>query len=112
MEGKQSWLLGTLGVVVLACAAWWFLRPAPEMSGPGYQYAMALFSVCNRQDTGRLEGLMAQVAKAESAGEITARDARWLASIMRKAEKGRWSEASASVRKLMELQVKAAPALP
>ncbi len=110
---QDRWLWGLLALLAAGAVGYWFAnRPYGEVSQAGYAYATALFSACNQQDEGRLNTIAAMVADAEGAGDLHAREARWLRQIIGKGLDGNWQQASRAVRKLMEDQRRKAPPLP
>ena len=77
-----------------------------EMSPLAYEYAKALYSVCNRQDQGRLELLRERIISSREQAELTARESDWLTDIIASADEGDWESAVLSTRRLMEDQVR------
>ena len=74
--------------------------------GPkAYEFAKALYSVCNRRDEARLEKIAQMVEEAKTKGELTDKESAWLQDIVDRARDGDWEEASASAREMMEDQV-------
>lgn len=76
-----------------------------EVTPRGYDYAKALYSICNRRDEARLEQFASLIEADLSDGEISEREGDWLNDIVAQAREGHWSEANAAVRRLLEDQV-------
>ena len=76
-----------------------------EVSEKAYEYAQALYSICNRQDKGRLEGLAELVQASVDESEVSSQEAAWLGAIIDEAREGEWKSASKRARRLMEDQV-------
>ncbi|TWT78175.1 hypothetical protein Pla123a_09650 [Posidoniimonas polymericola] len=77
-----------------------------EVSPVAYDYSMALYSLANRQDGGKLDAVAEQIDASHAAGDLTDREAGWLHDILADAESGDWQSASASARRMMQDQVK------
>ena len=77
-----------------------------EVSPEAYQYSQALYSVCNRQDQGKLDRFRDKLAAAIEKHELSHQEAGWLNDIVATAAGGDWKSASSSARKLMEDQVR------
>ena len=104
-ENVRNWLLGGVALVLIVGVVWWWNTEPPKVSDNGYQYAMALVSICSRKDAEGLSAILEKIEQAESAGEIPSKDAQRLVSIAETAQSGNWDSASRSIRKLMEQQV-------
>lgn len=74
-------------------------------SAAGYQYATALYSVCNLEDAERLKRLREMVEADRDAEKITPQEARWVGAILDQAAAGDWETAKRKSRKLMEDQL-------
>lgn len=103
---------GLLLVMVLGALYLWSNRGYGDTSETGYQFATALFSACNRRDSGKIQQLSEQLEAAVANQEIQAKEARWLRNIIEDGQQGRWPAANQAVRQLMLDQLKAAPPLP
>ncbi len=108
----QHLLLSILCVTLLAGLFWFFGSGYGKVSDNGYKVATALFSVCNRQDGERLEELERIVVASRDDGSLQPKEARWLQGIIGDAQRGKWGKASASVRRMMNAQIRPGPALP
>ena len=74
-------------------------------SEKAYEYAKALYSVCNRKDQDGLENIETLITEAVGSSELTSQEARWLTDIIDDAKDGDWKSASKNARRLMEDQV-------
>jgi hypothetical protein len=77
-----------------------------EITPHAYEYAMALYSICNRRDAARLEEFAKLLEADAQAGQLGDREADWLRTILDDARAGEWSDAQASARQLLEDQVR------
>lgn len=75
-----------------------------EISPLSYEYAKALYGICNRRDAKRLDDLRGQIATALEKQEITDRESDWFADLIAQAESGEWQEAAEGARQMMEDQ--------
>ena len=76
-----------------------------EVSSATYQYAKALYSICNRAES-QLVQAGEQIEAARSRGELSEQEAKWLKQILDDAAEGDWEAATKDVRRMMEDQVK------
>ncbi len=76
-----------------------------EVSSETYEYAMALYSVCNSRDAQRLEAFSEQFENAKAEGSVSANESQVLTAIIKEAQAGEWESATADVRALLEAQV-------
>lgn len=76
-----------------------------EVTPRCYDYAKALYSICNRRDAERLQEFTQLVETDLQAGELAEREADWLQEIADQARSGDWSAAQAASRQLLEDQV-------
>lgn len=93
-------------VIVLSCV--WVASGCGygEVSPAAYDYAMAVYSITNRQDKERLDQITAQIQSSQEGGELSEKEAGWLNDMIQDARDGRWKSASHAARKMMEDQVK------
>ena len=70
-----------------------------------YEYAKALFSICNRRSDSQLQPVREQIEQARSDQKLSRREADWLIDIIEDASAGEWESALSDARKLMEDQV-------
>lgn len=96
----------TLGMAgLIAIAALLFRKDYGEIGPKAFEYATALYSICNRRDEPRLEKIAELVDKASTEAEITATESGWLSEIISLADNGDWEQASRDTRRLMERQI-------
>ena len=86
-------------VLCVGCQNYGTVSPA------AYDYSMALYSISSRQDSSKLEEVSQQIAAAETAGELSSREAGWLLDIVDDGRNGNWKAAGESSRRIMEDQV-------
>ncbi|MCG6154266.1 hypothetical protein [Rubinisphaera margarita] len=91
--------------LALICAVLFSGCSYGEVSGNTYQYAKALYSICNRHDAEGLEKASRQIAAAEAQGEITTQEAEWLQEIVAEARNDHWEDAMQDCRQMMEDQI-------
>ena len=77
-----------------------------EVSPATYQYAKALYSICNRRAESQLDQAGEQIEAARSRGELSEQEAKWLKQILDDAAEGDWEAATKAARRMMEDQVK------
>ena len=94
------------GLVFLSAVglAVWFFSGSSEISQRGYQYALAIMSVCNRQDEQRLQVIIGKIETDREQLELSADDARRLLKITARAQRGDWQGSAAAVRSLLKQQ--------
>lgn len=80
-----------------------------EVGTEAYEYAKALYSICNRRDTKRLEQFSDSLKAAREAEEISEKEYAWMEDIIAEARAGNWEKATADSRQLMEDQVEGGP---
>lgn len=71
-----------------------------------YEYAKALYAICNREAGAKLTEVVAQIDADVAAGELSPREAGWLTAIIDDAEKGDWKGAMSGARSIMEDQTR------
>lgn len=76
-----------------------------ELSPTAYEYAKALYSIGNRERGEKIEPIRAQIAASAEAGELSKSERRWLVAICDDCDAGRWEEATAAARRMMQDQV-------
>jgi len=94
-----------IGCVVVLGLLIFLTRGYGEMSPKGYEYATALYSICNRKDEPRLTELEKLVTTSLDQSELVEAEARWLLDIAKQARSGDWDAALSETRRLMEDQV-------
>jgi hypothetical protein len=92
-------ILVTLGVLMRGCGHY------DKVNVATYEHAKALFSVCNRRDTNRLELCSKMIEEAAAAERISATEQSYLNDIIETARHERWEQALAMTRQLMVDQV-------
>ena len=112
MTTRRCWLAAGTLLIVSGVGLWMATRGYGEVSHEGYQYATALFSICNQQDELRLEKLSDMIDRALADGEVQPKESSWLQEIIRLGRAGDWEAASREVRQLMEDQQRRAEAGP
>ena len=75
-----------------------------EVSAKSYEFAKALYSVCNRKDEARLTTTGTAIQAAVKKKELPENEAEDLQEIIEKAHKGRWIEAMQDCRTMMTEQ--------
>lgn len=100
----KLWSSVAAAVLLLVGLFWWMNRGYDRVSEPGYQFGMALMSVCNRKDSQRLQILVDQVESSRDASNLPPADARVLLAIAERAEAGKWEAADREIRQLMKDQ--------
>jgi hypothetical protein len=96
---RRGWVLVLLVGLMLAGCGY------GEVTPRCYDYAKALYSICNRRDADRLEEFAALVDADLQSGELGDQEADWLRDIAERARAGDWSDAQAAARRLLEDQV-------
>jgi hypothetical protein len=76
-----------------------------EVSPTAYEYAKAVYSIANRKATDTLDTTAEQIDAARQRGELSDREARWLAAMIDDAKEGDWEAAGQKARRMMEDQV-------
>lgn len=105
MNVRKS-IAGGVAILVLAIGlVLWLNMGYDKMSKKGYEFALALISICNREDSERLLILAEQIDAAQESGELPKYDANVLLDITERAQSGKWEKASRSIRQLLEDQV-------
>lgn len=97
--------LFALSLVCLSTLGCGYGKVSPE----GYQYAITLYSICNRHDEKRLTVFVDKLDSATSEGELTEKEAGWMKEIAVQAQAGDWQAATTEARKLIGDQVTGGP---
>ena len=104
---KIAWILVCLSCLgLLVC--WLLNRGYGDLSPQGYEITLSLVSVCNRQDTVRLQTIEQMVVKKVAMHELRPQEQAWLEAIIKRAKAGQWESASKSTRQLMNAQMQPA----
>jgi hypothetical protein len=103
---RQHYALAALvfGALILVLMFW--NRGYGELSPKGYEYAKALYSICNRQDEARLEEIAKMLSEARANGDVSQRESDWLHEAIAVAQSGEWEEANLLARRMLEDQVR------
>jgi hypothetical protein len=101
-------LRSLVALSILLVVAYFFFgnRDYGEVSDKAYEFATALYSVCNRQDASKLAGIESLLASAQSNDSLSSEEADMLQEILQKAKSGDWAIAASETRSLMVDQVK------
>lgn len=75
-----------------------------EVSPKCYEFAKALYSICNRKDVARLRIVDKAIKDAVTAKQLPADEAAELQKIIQQASEGQWSTAMQDCRTLMSEQ--------
>lgn len=103
---RSKWILGTTVFTVLLAAAIYFTnRGYGEVNAKTYDYAKALYSICNRRAEPGLDKIESMIARSVDAGEISATEAEWLNDIIAQARQGEWEVAAKNSRRMLADQV-------
>ena len=109
-DNGKLWAVGIVLLAILAGAP--LFRGCggyPEVSRETYEYATALYAICNRRDEARLETFSTMLGEARRAGDVTQREAGWLADIVGQAREGEWEQATLNARRILQDQVEPRP---
>lgn len=103
--------LGIAGLLVLVLLGVVVLRGCSygEISPEAYEFAKALYSICNRQDATRLQAFEDRIAAAAESSQLTQNEHAWLQQIVATARSGDWENAMLETRRLMADQVRGGP---
>jgi hypothetical protein len=99
------WLIA-LSVLLVAGYFFFGNRGYGQVSDKAYEFATALYSVCNRQDASKLAGIESLLASAQSNDNLSPEEAEMLQEILQMAKAGDWVIAVSETRLLMMDQVK------
>ncbi|MEZ6128662.1 MAG: hypothetical protein R3C59_08255 [Planctomycetaceae bacterium] len=75
-----------------------------KVSDAAFAHAKALYSVCNRRDSSRLESCSQLIISAETSGELSSAEAGYLRAIIAAAQADDWATAQADARRMMAEQ--------
>lgn len=105
-KNAMGWRVGSVAAIVIVISfVWWMNLGYDKVSDKGYQFAMALISICNQQDAERLNIMVEQIDHAVADGDLPQADAQVLLTIADRARAGKWDSAAHSVRRLMIDQI-------
>ncbi|MFN3192552.1 MAG: hypothetical protein ACE361_18715 [Aureliella sp.] len=95
-----------VSLLLIAVVLIWYLTSGyGETSEKGYQYAVALFRICNQKDLASLEGVEASIEADAASGELAPNETKWLREIIAMAKSNQWASARTEIRELMEDQM-------
>ncbi len=104
---QSKWFIGGTACVMLLIAAIYFSnRGYGEVSGKTYDYAKALYSICNRRAKSGLDAIEPMIEQSLHAGEISETESRWLGGIITSARDGDWESAAKDSRRILADQVR------
>lgn len=104
-DKAKLWAAGSVAICVIAAVLWWMSLGYSKVSDKGYQYAMAMISICNQKDVARLEKIREQITASTEDEELPSYDSRVLIDIADRAAAGDWDSATGAIRRLMKDQV-------
>ena len=104
---RSSTHYGATALILLLCAVG--CGGYGEISPHSYEYAQALYSICNRQDEARLDPFSEQLLAAADAGELPVHEAEWMEDIADLARDGQWEDAARKSRRMLMDQVEGGP---
>ena len=106
-SNNSKWIIGGTGFAVLLAVAVYFTnRGYGEVNRKTYDYAKALYSICNRRDTGGLDKIEGMISTSAEAGDLSEKEARWLNEIIEEARAGEWDSAARHSRRMLADQVR------
>lgn len=91
-------VLTTVAVVFQGCGSY------SEVNALTFAHAKALYAACNSQQPKRLETCAAMIMEAQSAQQISNKEAGYLQDIISVGQAGNWEDAQAMARQLMSDQ--------
>ncbi len=112
MDQRRVWTAISLILLLIIGLIWILNRGYGRVSERGYEIATSLYSVCNRKDLARLATVEKLIAEFSNEGELSPHEAKWFRGIIASANSGDWERASASIRRLMDDQIRPANRLP
>ncbi len=69
-----------------------------------YEYANALYTICNRQHTAKLDEVAVKIAADTASGELPEGEAKWLEAIVDDARRGDWKRGMKTAREIVRQQ--------
>lgn len=97
--GYRLLAFGLLAAVV-GCGGYGQVSPA------AYEHAKSLYTLSNMRAVASLEGVEAGIEADLESQQITEREAAWLRDICQDCRAGKWREAQAAAREIMDDQVR------
>ena len=77
----------------------------PKVSSRTYEIAKALYAVCNREQSDKLESVVALINDSLHDGSISTAESRWLRAVIEQARAGEWESATRETRQILEDQI-------
>jgi hypothetical protein len=69
-----------------------------------YEYAIALYTICNRQHTAKLDEIAVKIAADAASGELPKGEVTWLEAIVEDARRGEWKAGMHAAREIIRQQ--------
>jgi hypothetical protein len=92
------WLVGVLLTSMFAFGCGGYSDASPRT------YAYALYTICNRRHTAKLDEVAVTIADDAARGELPAGEARWLEAIVEDARRGEWTRGMKTAREIIRQQ--------
>lgn len=77
----------------------------PKVSERSYDIAQALYSICNREQSDKLDAVAVLIESSATEGAISSDESRWLTAVVDQARAGEWESAAIETRQILEDQV-------
>lgn len=100
VRGRNRWLAVVILVSMLAFGCGGYSGASPRT----YAYANALYTICNRRHTAKLDEVAVTIADDAARGELPAGEARWLEAIVEDARRGEWTRGMKTAREIIRQQ--------
>lgn len=97
IDRRAGWLVLLLALAI-GCGRY------DPVSPLAYEYAKALYSICNRKSEAQLAPLADQISGSVAKGDLSQQEAAWLDNIIEQATAGQWEAARGESRRLLEDQ--------
>lgn len=89
-----------LGIVLTICGCGY-----GKVSDKAYDYARALYTVCNLKSPQRLEKVELQLQQASADQDLSEQEKKWLLDIVSLAKRNQWDAAAKSARRMISDQI-------
>jgi hypothetical protein len=97
----SRYIVASLVVLVLASVVWYLFTSEPVvLSRTGYELAKALYAACNLEDPARLTAVMGKLEEESLSPDERSK----VTLIANLAQNGKWQDAAARARSLLESQ--------
>lgn len=105
---RQSAKWFSIGSVValLGILLWWFSPSETQLDDNGYATTLALYRVCNQQNSDGLAQIEALLNPDQTELASSDKGRTAIEAIISQAKRNRWQEAARDCRRLLESQVK------